>query len=118
MKYVAAVFFILNGAAFLWLRALPDDSEVLRALLYQEASGPAREATGEAAAPAMQIEAGRGYERLFARHKKAGTLSGGLLLVNAAVFLSAAILLAQRSAEHSRTEPDSSEGTTASHAGR
>ncbi len=114
MKYVAAMFFLLNGAAFIWMRTLPDDTEVSRALLYQNPADLSHDATGKAAALAMQIETGRGYERLFDRYKKAGTLLGGLLFANAAGFLFASILLARKSSENSRPESDPSDIATAS----
>lgn len=115
MKYIAALFFVLNGAAFVWMRTLPDDSEVSRVLLYEDMADLSHDTTGKAAALAMQVEAGRGYEQLFVKYKTAGTLLGGLLLANAGVLLFAAIRLAQQARGNSNTESIPPDIPTASH---
>ncbi len=105
MKYVAALFFVLNGAAFIWMRAFPDDSDVSRALLDRSAADLTHDTTRQAAAWAVQVDAARGYQRLFDRYKRVTFWTGGLLLANAGVFFFA--VTPARQANRSR----SAEGT-------
>jgi len=97
MKLVVALFFVLNVVMLIWMEMLPDDRAVSRKLL-------AHDADGNVGALQIQVETGRGYQRLFIKHQSATRWSRAILLGNVCMFFLGAVVLVLLGRERKVTE--------------